>query len=76
VVDGWLEPVTALFEARGFAPAAARAEARLGLAVVRGLLLDLLTTGDRAGADAALERFAARYDDDQTPKAASSAGSA
>jgi AcrR family transcriptional regulator len=75
VVDGWLEPVTALFEARGFAPDAARAEARLGLAVVRGLLLDLLTTGDRAGADAALERFAARYDDDQTPKAVSSAGS-
>jgi hypothetical protein len=31
-------------------------------AVVRGLLLDLLATGDRAGADAAVERFIARYD--------------
>jgi hypothetical protein len=27
------------------------------MAVVRGLLLDLLATGDRAGADAAFERF-------------------
>ncbi len=63
VVDDWLGPVSALFEGRGLAPDAARAEARLGLAVVRGLLLDLLTTGDRAGADAAIERFAARYED-------------
>ena len=39
----------------------ARAHARLGLAVVRGLLLDLLATGDRAGVDASLEIFARRY---------------
>ena len=39
----------------------ARIHARLGLAVVRGLLLDLLATGDRAGVDAALEVFAGRY---------------
>ena len=39
----------------------ARAHARLGLAVVAGLLLDLLATGDRAGVDAALEVFARRY---------------
>ena len=39
----------------------ARAHARLGLAVTRGLLLDLLATGDRAGTDAALEVFARRY---------------
>ena len=39
----------------------ARVHARLGLAVVRGLLLDLLATGDRAGVDAALEAFARRY---------------
>jgi AcrR family transcriptional regulator len=32
---------------------------RLGLAVVRGLLLDLVATGDRAATTAALERFAA-----------------
>ena len=39
----------------------ARAHARLGLAVTRGLLLDLLATGDRAGAEAALEVFARHY---------------
>ena len=38
----------------------ARTHARLGLAVTRGLLLDLLATGDRAGVEAALEVFAAR----------------
>ena len=31
------------------------------LAVIRGLLLDLLATGDRGGVDAALEVFARRY---------------
>ena len=39
----------------------ARVHARLGLAVIRGLLLDLLATGDRAGTDAALDVFARRY---------------
>ena len=36
----------------------ARTHARLGLAVIRGLLLDLLATGDRAGVEAALDIFA------------------
>ena len=45
----------------GIPPEVARAHARLGLAVTRGLLLDLLATGDRAGTDAALEVFARRY---------------
>ena len=39
----------------------ARTHARLGLAVTRGLLLDLLATGDRDGVEAALEVFADRY---------------
>jgi hypothetical protein len=34
-----------------------RADARLGTAVVRGLLLDLLITGDRAGVDAAMDAY-------------------
>ena len=38
---------------------AARADARLSVAVGRGLLLDLLATGDRAQADQAFERFIA-----------------
>jgi AcrR family transcriptional regulator len=38
----------------------ARAEARLGVAVTRGLLLDLLATGDRDGVTQAFERFVQR----------------
>jgi hypothetical protein len=36
----------------------ARADARLMAAVIRGLLLDLLVTGDREGVDDAMNRFA------------------
>jgi hypothetical protein len=39
----------------------ARAHARLGIAVTRGLLLDLVATGDVAGVDAAMEAFIAVY---------------
>ncbi len=35
---------------------------RLGIGVLRGLLFDLLATGDRAPLDAALERFLAFLD--------------
>ena len=38
-----------------------RLHARLGLAVVRGLLLDLLATGEREEVGAALELFARAY---------------
>ena len=59
IVDDWVEPVTALMVARGRDEAEARAEARLGVAVVRGLLLDLLATGDREAVDAAMDRYIA-----------------
>jgi hypothetical protein len=42
-------------------PEEARAEARLALAVTRGLLLDLLATGDADAVGAAMERFTALY---------------
>jgi AcrR family transcriptional regulator len=61
-VAAWLGANEGLAERVGLDPGVARAHARLGLAVTRGLLLDLLATGDRAGVDAALEVFAARYD--------------
>jgi AcrR family transcriptional regulator len=61
IVESWLAPLTALLERHGTPPEVARADARLGLAATRGLLLDLLATGDRAGVDAALERFVAAY---------------
>jgi hypothetical protein len=41
----------------------ANAEARLAVDVTRGLLLDLLATGDRRAVNAAAERFFARYDE-------------
>ena len=58
IVDAWVEPLAALV-APGRPAEEARAEARLGVAVVRGLLLDLLATGDRAAVDAAMERYIA-----------------
>jgi AcrR family transcriptional regulator len=60
VVPAWVDQLTALLVDRGVAADEARATARLGLATVRGLLLDLLATGDRAGADAAHELFIRR----------------
>ena len=60
-IASWLEANDTLAAARDIPFGLARAHARLGLAVVRGLLLDLLATGDRAGVDASLEVFARRY---------------
>ena len=51
-VDDWLDEVANVAGA-AFDPAMAR----LGLAVVRGLLLDLVATEDEAGVDAAAEAF-------------------
>ena len=56
-VDDWIGPMAAALARAGDDEANARADARLGLAVVRGLLLDLLATGDRAGVTEAYERF-------------------
>ncbi|RKN44056.1 TetR/AcrR family transcriptional regulator [Streptomyces hoynatensis] len=57
LVTDWLAPLAEAERAQGADPATARARARLGLAAVRGLLFDLLATGDRAGVDAAMEEF-------------------
>ncbi|MEO3929776.1 TetR/AcrR family transcriptional regulator [Micromonosporaceae bacterium B7E4] len=62
VVESWLDLNVELAARRGVPAELARTHARLGLAVIRGLLLDLLATGDRAGTDAALEAFAAGYE--------------
>ena len=59
IVDLWVEPLTRIAVAQGRDEAEARAEARLGVAVTRGLLLDLLATQDRAAVDAAMERYIA-----------------
>jgi AcrR family transcriptional regulator len=57
VVDDWLGPVEALLAQYGVPEADRPAHARLGLAVARGLLLDLVTTGDRDAVNAAMARF-------------------
>jgi AcrR family transcriptional regulator len=57
IVESWVEPIAALRRAEGMPEDRARARARLELATTRGLLLDLLATGDRAGVDAAVGEF-------------------
>jgi AcrR family transcriptional regulator len=60
-IEHWLDANVTLSVPLGVPDDVARTHARLGLAVIRGLLLDLLATGDRAGVEAALEIFALRY---------------
>ena len=62
IVDSWLEPIAAIRVQHGVSPGVARAQARVDLAVTRGLLLDLLATGDRAGVNAAMEQYSALCD--------------
>ncbi len=62
VIHSWVRPLTELMTAQGFPEEQARNLARLGLAASRGLLLDLLATGDRAGVDAAMEQFITMYE--------------
>jgi AcrR family transcriptional regulator len=57
VVTGWLEPLTAAIVQGGTDPQIAPAAARLSMAVIRGLLLDLLATHDTAAVTAAFELF-------------------
>jgi hypothetical protein len=60
IVESWVAPVADALVKAGADERTARADARLGVAVFRGLLLDLLATGDRAGVTEAYERFLAR----------------
>ena len=78
IVDAWLEPAAAALEAYGIADGT-RGRARLGIAVTRGLLLDLLATGARAEVDAAMEAYialldAARQQSDHTAVSAEGPG--
>jgi AcrR family transcriptional regulator len=62
IVTDWVEPVAQISAEGGMAPERARAHARLGLAVTRGLLLDLLATEDVASVDEAMEAFIDIYE--------------
>lgn len=57
IVEDWVEPTARASIAQGVPEPLARAHARLGVAVVRGLLLDLLATGDIERVDEAMEAF-------------------
>jgi AcrR family transcriptional regulator len=61
VVTAWIEPLVALGVSHGLSERDARVNARLGVAVTRGLLLDLLATGDLEAVNAAMDRFIDTY---------------
>jgi AcrR family transcriptional regulator len=56
-VDAWVDAIAATEMELGTSQRIARARARLYLALMRGLLLDLLATNDRKGTADALEVF-------------------
>lgn len=60
-VEAWLDPLARALVASGRDEEEARVDARLGVAVVRGLLLDLLATGDRTAVDGAYRRFLSAF---------------
>jgi AcrR family transcriptional regulator len=74
-IDDWVELTVARGATPEVPPALARAGARLGLAVFRGLLLDLVGTGDRAGVDAAFEAYVALVAASAAPSAPVTAAS-
>ena len=57
IVSSWIEPAAEVLRCHGVPRADALNQARLNLAVVRGLVLDLVATGDRAGVAGAMELF-------------------
>ena len=74
VVDAWIEPLTKVIARHGASETEAKAEARLGLAVTRGLLLDLLATKDTEGVELAMMRFVRGYEDRLTRGAGGASG--
>ena len=57
-IEPWITAMEpAIIREAGLDSKTARAEARLALAITRGLLLDLLATGDRDGVTEAFERY-------------------
>ena len=57
LVQPWLDLIAALRREQGVPAGVAEAQARVDLAVTRGLLLDLLATGDRAAVEQAMEQY-------------------
>jgi hypothetical protein len=57
IIEDWLEPAAEINMTYGLSRAEARDHARLGIAVTRGLLLDLVATGDVEAVNAAMDAF-------------------
>jgi AcrR family transcriptional regulator len=60
LIAPWLEALEKVQRDAGFSRRQAQVQARTGLALARGLLFDLLLTGDRAGVDAAMRDYVRR----------------
>ncbi|MFE9690234.1 TetR/AcrR family transcriptional regulator [Micromonospora sp. NPDC005806] len=69
VIAAWVGPVEEMFGQLGFDPTEAPQRARLALAATRGLLLDLLITGDHEIVDLAADLFARLITAPPPPKA-------
>jgi AcrR family transcriptional regulator len=67
IIESWVTLIAAALVQVGADERTARADARLSLAVVRGLLLDLVATGDRTGVTEAYERFLQHVSAPATP---------
>ena len=57
LIDPWLEPLSAAYRQQGVAEAEVESAARLALSVTRGLLMELLATGDRDSVERTMEHF-------------------
>ena len=68
-VEPWITYIAVQLAEAGADQATARADARLAVAIVRGLLLDLLATGDREGVTEAFERYLQYAEQPRTPPA-------
>jgi AcrR family transcriptional regulator len=62
LIGAWMEPVTDVFKRIGMTTAQARVHARLHVATMRGLMLDLLTTGDLKAGQAAFDQYIGQYE--------------
>jgi AcrR family transcriptional regulator len=62
IVESWLEPAAAMRRRQGVPESVVLAQARLDVALARGLILDLLATHDVAGTDAAVEQATAIFE--------------
>jgi AcrR family transcriptional regulator len=62
IVENWVDPAVEINIALGVPEPLARAHARIGVAVTRGLLLDLLATRDTEAVDAAMDAFIDVYE--------------